>query len=498
MEKIWNEILENISVRNNLSQLRQMIKEETCAKKLAPLVKKEMQKVLALLKNEDAKTRRNAALLLGDLQCEEARDAIFEAYEKEDTLFVKGSYLTALSKLNMEDKIGQLKEILDSLLKIELTEDNRKHVEEEIRALRNILIQYEGICRHTFACKDKKAAVILLVPKNLRETVKRSITCGRAALHPLGVLVETEDLLALMQLRTYKEMLFPVKGENGQTPFLSSHPIEAAEQLWNTDLMELLKSFHKEEGPFFYRVECKSAMTLEQRSSFTKKFCSHLEGLSHGMLINSTGDYEVEIRLIVNKEGLFFPAVKLYTMKQKRFAYRKDFVAASIQPFMAALIMEVAESYLKENAQILDPFCGVGTMLIERDIKVPAREIYAIDTFQEAIEKGRRNANLAGEKINFINRNFFDFIHEYKFDEIVTNMPTRGKKTQEEMDTFYYEFFKKAEEVLAEDAVVIMYTNEASLARKNRRKNGKYELLEEMCILPKTEYYVMIMRYKGF
>ena len=30
------------------------------------------------------------------------------------------------------------------------------------------------------------------------------------------------------------------------------------------------------------------------------------------------------------------------------------------------MIVALAEPYLKENAQILDPFCGVGTMLIER------------------------------------------------------------------------------------------------------------------------------------
>lgn len=45
-----------------------------------------------------------------------------------------------------------------------------------------------------------------------------------------------------------------------------------------------------------------------------------------------------------------------------------------MHPSLAALIMELAAPYLKENAQIIDPFCGVGTMLIERDIRVPARE----------------------------------------------------------------------------------------------------------------------------
>ena len=53
---------------------------------------------------------------------------------------------------------------------------------------------------------------------------------------------------------------------------------------------------------------------------------------------------------------------------------------------------------LKENAQILDPFCGVGTMLIERDIRVPAREKYGIDIFGGNPGVGE-NASYAGKSI---------------------------------------------------------------------------------------------------
>ena len=496
MEKQFCEVLEHVNVRSNLSNLRQMLKTEDARRELEALVSGHETELLLLLEDEDAKTRKNIALLLGDLKCGFAKDAIFEAYEKEETLFVRGSYLVALANLEMEDKVERLKEILNRLMHTPRNDDNRKHIEEEIRALRKILIRYEGITHHTFDAKNKSVSVILLVPRNLRENVKRSITCGRASIHSLGVLVETDDLLSLMQLRTYKEMLFPLElKDNAQ--FLPSNPIEAATQLWESNLSELLYHLHKERTPFYYRVECKGGMSLEERSNFTKKFSSRLETLSEGCFVNSASDYEIEIRLIANKLGEFFPAVKMNTMKNTRFAYRKDYVAASIQPYMAALIMEVAESYLVENAQIMDPFCGVGTMLIERDIKVPAREIYATDTFGEAIEKGRSNARLAGEKINFIHRDFFDFKHDYKFDEIITNMPTRGKRSKEEMDAFYDAFFKKAAEILEKNGIIIMYTNELPLVKKNLRLNKSFEPVLETCMQSKTEYYVLIIRYKG-
>ena len=78
----------------------------------------------------------------------------------------------------------------------------------------------------------------------------------------------------------------------------------------------------------------------------------------------------------------------------------------------------------------------------------------------------RENAALAGEKINFIHRDYFDFKHDYKFDEIVTNMPVKGKKAKEDMDAFYARFFEKSKSLLAEDGIIIMYSNEVGFVKK--------------------------------
>ena len=121
--------------------------------------------------------------------------------------------------------------------------------------------------------------------------------------------------------------------------------------------------------------------------------------------------------------------------------HRKNAVAVSIHPATAAMLVALAEPYLKENAQILDPFCGVGTMLIERDIRVLAREKYGIDIFGEAIRGARENASYAGEKINFINRDYFDFTHAYLFDEIITNMPVRERKSKGRDGRFLQQIF---------------------------------------------------------
>ena len=201
----------------------------------------------------------------------------------------------------------------------------------------------------------------------------------------------------------------------------------------------------------------------------------------------------MELRLFASREGKFLPALKFSTLPDNRFTYRKNAISASIHPSTAALMMELAAPYLKENAQIMDPFCGVGTMLIERDIRVPAREKYGTDIFGDAIEGGRENASRAGEQIHFIHRDFFDFKHEYLFDEIVTNMPVRGKMSREEMDLLYERFFEKALTILKREAVIVMYTGELGFVKKQLRLHKEFSLLEEYCMQTKTGYYLLII-----
>lgn len=493
MEKILNELVENKNIRANLSALRQMIKEADKKELLLEQVQKQENLFLSFLKQEDAKTRKNAALLLGDLTYQNALDALYEAYVSETTLFVKASYLQAMAELDVGDRLAVLKESLECLLKMEPEPENQKHVDEEIRALRKIIIQAEGISRHTPDIAGKKVKVLLLTNRSQRETIRRTIDCGEAEVHPLGVLVETEQLPKLMQLRTYRELVFPLQIAG----YLTNNPLEVAKVIWDSKVIELLNSLHKETGEYYFRIECKSAMDLEKRSAFTRKLATELERLSQGMLVNSTSDYEVEIRLIANKEGLFFPCLRLLTIKNTRFDYRKNAIAASIHPSTAALIMELAKDYLKEDAQIMDPFCGVGTMLIERNKKVPAREMYGTDIYGEAIAFARENTEAAGMRINYIHRDFMDFKHDYLFNEIVTNMPLRGMKTKQEMDAFYGAFFEKAKTHLTRDAVIIMYTNEIGFVKKQLRLHKEFTLLQETCLQPKTDFNLLIMGYKG-
>lgn len=323
-----------------------------------------------------------------------------------------------------------------------------------------------------------------------RDALAEEVT-GKKKVLKSGVRTIVPDFETVMKIRTIQELLFVIHTQT-EGNVLSADPETLAAQLAESDLMQILAETHKGDVPFCFRIGVSGAMSLEERSIFSKRVATAIEGAFERNLINSTSHYEVELRLLQHREGGFVPLLKLYTLPDHRFDYRRYYVAASMKPMMAAGLMALAKPYLKEYAQILDPFCGVGTLLMERRFAVPARNAYGIDTFGEAIEKARVNSKIAGMQTNYINRDYFDFVHDYKFDEIVTDLPA-GNLSKPELDDLYRRFFEKSDEVLAEDGRMIFFSREMGLVKKQLRLHPQFRLAQEFCIQEKNGSYLFIV-----
>lgn len=497
LEKYYEELKENQNPRESLSRLRSEIKDP--AAKRALLRQPDVERTLCgCLSHEDPKVRRNAALLLGDLGLDGAVDELMAAYEKEDMLFVRSAYPAALARLDVGDYFDTLKERREELAARPIPVEEKKHVADELRELDRLITNIEGITHHTFTGFRKEHTFVLTTNREQRqvtvdEVAEISEEIGKTAqLHPLGVRVHTKDMNALTLVRTCREILLPLPMPEGD----QESPEEAAAAVWSAAPLDILTECHDTAGAFYYRLEVKGKMALDERTRFAKRFAAELALLSGQRLLNSVQEYEVEIRLVERKEGGYAAFLKLFTIPERRFSYRKHTLATSIHPATAAMLVMLAEPYLKADARILDPFCGVGTMLIERDIRVPAEEKYGIDIYGDAVRMARENATAAGEQINFINRNYFDFRHRELFDEIITDMPVRGKKTKEELDALYGRFFEKTQQILAPGGVIVMYSNEEGFVKKYLRLNPDYKLAEEYCIREKTGVYLFVIQYR--
>lgn len=479
----------NIEIRQTLSQIRKEIKDSEKKELLLSWIQDGSLDLTPFLTNEDAKTRKNTALLIGDLSLSSYLDVLFEAYEKEKTLFVRESYLTAMKSMDASAYLSQLKERLSVLSENEMSIENQKHLQKELRALTELILSLEKPSIHKFHAGNQTFHCIFRTNPFHPEVTEKQMK-GKTSSSRLGVRVSTNHLDTLRNIRTYHEILFQIPGMVSCGPT----PESAAKTIADSSLISLLESTHDGACPFYFRLGVKNKMSLEQRSIFAKKIASSIEKFTNRKLINSTSHYEFEIRLIEGKSGNYHLLVKFYTFDDHRFNYRREYIPTSIKPVNAALLVELAKDYMIPDAQVLDPFCGVGTMLIERQKSVKGNTSYGIDHSPEAIEKAIINTNLADQIIHYINKDCFTFTHEYAFDEIFTEMPyATGQKNEADIYDTYKNFFPMARRVLTPEGTIIMYTRNRDYVKRLCPKQN-FQIIKEYKITERPETWLMILK----
>lgn len=492
VEMLYESLKKGESLREDLIALKQELKDPSACQILTEAMQGDSSLLTGLLKHPEPKVRRNAALVLGKLKEDKTLEELYRAYQEETQLFIKSDFLKALLELDYTPYLSQMEERLKVLEIYEAEESEQKHIRNERAMLQKLVLAKQVHKKHSFSGYQESYEVILKTGKTNQETTRSQISKGRTKLLKNGIQVITKDIGELLTIFTYHELLFMLNVKK-----LDADPQKMAEAFSQSNLMDFLCKAHGESGEFRFRLGIQSSMPLDKRSEFAKKCAASLETAVNYKLRNTTSDYELEIRLIENRDGTFLPLIKLFTIKDERFAYRENFVAASLRPEKAAVIANLAKPFLSEEAQILDPFCGVGTLLIERDRVCKARVMYGIDLYADAISGARKNAELAGKKIYYINRDFFQFTHEYLFDEIITNMPDRGHKTKEEHAVFYEKFFMKAEEILKNKGIILMYSNEKNFVKKQLRVRKAFAMLQEHSMDGKDLYYLFIIEKRG-
>ena len=134
-------------------------------------------------------------------------------------------------------------------------------------------------------------------------------------------------------------------------------------------------------------------------------------------------------------------------------------------------------------------------MLIERSKISKADPIYGLDILEEAVVKAEENTKNAGMIAHYINRDYFDFRHEYLFDEIVTNMPGVSKtKDRVFVQKLYEKFWTKSTEVLKEDGCIVMYSDEREVLLGTLRRQNYFKLVKETVINDREGSSVFIVK----
>ncbi len=486
-----NNLKNGTDIRQSLIALKEDVRANKTGKTLAQLLAGDFSVLTDLLRHADPKVRKNAALILAELEYEPLREILWEAYQQEKTLFVRADYLKALSHYDCSCYLDQIKARMRELDEKEAAPEEQKHHYEEQTALKTLLRKTEKKGKHKFNAYDRRFQVILLTNREHREaTLAQVPDAENVKMLAGGLRFTTEKLADILPIRTYSELLFTIPG----VAVLEGSPGNIAKEVVPS-LTRFLRTCHEQPGPFYFRLDVKTALPEQQRVDLVKKLARAMEKESRGELLNAPGGYEFELRLVANKAGRFAPLLKLYTIHDWRFAYRKESLPTSIAPVNAALIMELAKDYLREDARVLDPFCGVGTMLIERRKKKKCGNMYGVDILESAILKARENAGLAHIKVNYINRDFLDFKKDMIFDEIITNLPVEGNnRNREDVEALYHRFLSDLPLLADKNTVAIIYAQEYTLFRACLQAHPELNMQEEFCINERGPSYAVVLK----
>ncbi|MDE7325193.1 MAG: methyltransferase [Lachnospiraceae bacterium] len=450
--------------------------------------------------SEDAKARKNAALVAGELAVGELLPLLWEAYNAEETRFVKSAYLEAIKHYDYTGLLPGLKQALARVNAQEVTKESRKHLQEERMLLRELVAAKESVKWHRYKGEGIVSDLVLTTNRNHRHVLFGELGAVRKKEFGAGVIVQVKEPEKLLALRTFEEMFFVLPGAKVLPP----KPEEAAEMLLQAGIVKYLQIRHEQNGtPLRFRIEMRGKLPLEKRGLFVRRMAAVLEEGSSGMLANVTEGYEFELRLIEAKEGGYRVLIKLFTLYDRRFSYRQKTISTGMRPANAALCMALADlfggtdgtSFFNRNARVLDPFCGAGTMLIERAKRAPVKEMFGVDILSEAVDCARINTQLADVKANYIHRDFFTFTKEEPFTEIVTDMPftvTGEEEKERGIEELYRRFFLCAPKFLCEDGRMLILTHDRALVRRYAPRN--FTCIKEFELSMKEGSYLFLFR----
>ena len=428
-----------------------------------------------LLGEEDAKSRKNAATLLSLLPWsrEEASyvaEQLFHQYEKEETLFVRESYVKALSAFDCKAYQEALQTRFDALTTGDFAEEDLKHIRKERQQLGQLLEKLQEEKGHKRKGLPRGRKWLFRSEPWLLDLLQQEYPDGKRL--PFGLLVDGGNPKALIENRLYEQLLIQIP----QSKNAPIHEDDFKQGLAHCGLSAILAELFEGEKPFAFRLDIYGKYENDRRIALTKQAAAALEDATGGKLYNAPGDYEIELVLFPRRDGTFGLFLWPGDLGAERFAYRKNHSAVSMAPQKAAAAARIAKPFLNAGVFRLDGFCGEGTLLLECDRVAHAREAFGCDIFGDAIRGGRENAEAAGVDLHFVQRDYFDFTNRVTFAELITEFPDLFHKEPAEKDAFFKEFFRSSMELTMTESTWVVITAEENLLKKYVRLHEQLSL----------------------
>lgn len=418
------------------------------------------------LLGQSAKLRKNAARLMGTLKREADDEALIRALKREPQRLVRPSILLALGALKTPRAIEALKE---HIVELPADETEQKHFNEESEALQSALSNAIQLRRHAYTGLKKDYEIELRTPAGFSDTAAEefeSLGFAPYAVREDRLRLRTDNLDRVFLARGFFEALFPVAIGVPARPAVVGGCL--------LDIAELMKGAHDAEAPYAYRIELRGE--TEDRVAFIREAARSID---EKLLKNAPSQYELEVRIEL-RGALMDVFVKLYTREDLRFKYRGQSLPASIHPATAAALLRFAGDLLKPGARVLDPCCGSGTLLFEREMLLLASTLTGVDIAHHAIDISRENAKRFDSRARFIVNDCLRFEANRAYDEVIANLPFGNRVgSHRSNETLYAGIVKKLPTWLVPGGVALLYTMEHHLLERLLKESAQLVLIKK-------------------
>ncbi len=499
MHKLIEEIEAGINVRANLIELRELLKgisdSDKAREYLINLTSGDLSFLKDTIKNEDPKVRKNTVKIIGMINDDAFANILYEAYKSEETRYVRASYIKALSGLKSVDNyLDELNDYAKALAARTDSIEDEKHVAAELRELYALLYSHGRGSGHRFSSDEVSTMILTTLPgaeRYLQAAIDEVIGGGKTTLVRSGVKVESSQYEDLSRIRCYNELLFVPGGMralNGQAKAMAHKCIDS-------DLVGYIGERLTGSGPFRFYVSVKGRLSVESKSKLLVSFAGELERLSGYTMINSPNDYDVNLQLVKSSkhEGQYALYVIFRGLGEGRFDYRIKSLPTSIKPYVASVICEIINDRTSSYKKVLDPFCGIGTMLIERNFKDKQELLTGVDIYGEAVWAASEIRDKLKMDIHYVDKDMRDFKADEPYNLILTDLPyVTGGFGEDRVRAVYDSFLDKVSEWLYADGIIAAYTMSPGIFEASVTAHKDINIIEEYDIYKnKSKLYIL-------